>query len=189
MQRRSGAQHLADQGGAPAVASGHQRVARGRAHGRSGERIGEAPALFGETIEVWRAHQFGIRAVAAQAAPAEVIAENDDHVGSIRRRGELEQAEQKKGKSFHGAPWNAVLPRDLQGEFTGVCLLWQFRSVMTQVMIAAAELIDSLGEDDWSMESLAALADERDAMLENGSIRTMTYDQFLSGLKFSSEAA
>jgi hypothetical protein len=60
---------------------------------------------------------------------------------------------------------------------------------MTQVMIAAVELIDSLGEDDWSMESLAALADERDAMLENGSIRTMTDDQFLSGLKFSSEAA
>ncbi len=35
------------------------------------------------------------------------------------------------------------------------------------------------------MESLVTLADERDAMLESGTLHPMTYDQFLSGLKLS----
>ncbi len=47
----------------------------------------------------------------------------------------------------------------------------------------AVELIDSLGEEDWRDEALTALADEREAELENGSVRALSYEQFLSGLK------
>ncbi|MCB1206186.1 MAG: addiction module protein [Verrucomicrobiae bacterium] len=53
----------------------------------------------------------------------------------------------------------------------------------------AVELIDSLGDETWSDEALAALADERDAELESRSVDAMGYDQFVAGLRRPAEGA
>jgi len=47
----------------------------------------------------------------------------------------------------------------------------------------AVDLIDSLGEEAWSDEALASLAEERDAELEGGAIGALSYEEFLSGLR------
>lgn len=50
----------------------------------------------------------------------------------------------------------------------------------------AMELIDSLGEPDWSEDALAALADERENELERGEVKPMNYTEFLSGIQLPS---
>jgi hypothetical protein len=50
----------------------------------------------------------------------------------------------------------------------------------------AVELIDSLGDQTWSENELAALANERDEELENGSVKPMGYAEFLSGIQLPS---
>ncbi len=53
----------------------------------------------------------------------------------------------------------------------------------------AVELIDSLGDQAWTDEALARLAEGRDAEMESGSVRPLSYEQFLSGLKRPSGSA
>ncbi len=53
----------------------------------------------------------------------------------------------------------------------------------------AVELIDSLGDQAWTDEALARLAEERDAEMESGAVRPLSYEQFLSGLKRPSGSA
>lgn len=50
----------------------------------------------------------------------------------------------------------------------------------------AVELIDSLGGASWSENDLAVLADERDEELENGSVKPLSYTEFLSGIQLPS---
>lgn len=47
----------------------------------------------------------------------------------------------------------------------------------------AVELIDSLGDEAWTDEALAALADQRDAEIASGTVQALDYDQFLAGLR------
>jgi len=53
----------------------------------------------------------------------------------------------------------------------------------------AVELIDSLGEEDWSDEALSTLADQREAELDTGDVLPLSYEQFLSGLNRPSDSA
>ncbi len=47
----------------------------------------------------------------------------------------------------------------------------------------AVELIDSLGDEAWTDDTLSALAEDRDAELENGAVEALGYEEFLSGLR------
>jgi hypothetical protein len=51
----------------------------------------------------------------------------------------------------------------------------------TRAEIAVA-LIDSLGEQDWDDLTLAALAEERDAELESGAAKALSYEEFFEQL-------
>ncbi|MBX7211559.1 MAG: addiction module protein [Verrucomicrobiaceae bacterium] len=53
----------------------------------------------------------------------------------------------------------------------------------------AVNLIDSLslGEPAWEDDQLAALADERDAELESGAVKPLSYDEFIAGLRRPSQ--
>ena len=93
VQRREGAEHFMRQRGAPAVAPGQHRVARGRAHGTRRVRIREATTFLGESVEVGRLDQLAIGTVGPGAAVAKVIAEDHDDVG---RGGEERRAQGKK---------------------------------------------------------------------------------------------
>ena len=50
----------------------------------------------------------------------------------------------------------------------------------------AVELIDSLGGPAWSEDELASLADERDAELESGAVKPLSFDEFVSGIQLPS---
>src|SRR6185369_7043738 len=64
---------------APGVGSGEHGVSRGGAGGGVGVRVGEANAVCGECIDVWRVDVRG--SVAADVAISEIIGEDDDDVG------------------------------------------------------------------------------------------------------------
>ena len=53
----------------------------------------------------------------------------------------------------------------------------------------AVELIDSLGDEVWSDEALARLAEEREAEMESGAVLPLSYEEFLSGLNRPSGSA
>ena len=46
----------------------------------------------------------------------------------------------------------------------------------------AFALLDSLGEKAWEDGELVALAEERAAELENGTVKPLTYEEFFAGL-------
>jgi hypothetical protein len=50
----------------------------------------------------------------------------------------------------------------------------------------AVELIDSLGDQSWSEQELAALVEERDEELEKGTVKPLSYAEFLSGIQLPS---
>ena len=52
----------------------------------------------------------------------------------------------------------------------------------------AVELIDSLGDAPWSNEALADLAEDRDAELESGAAKAISYEEFRAGLCRPTEA-
>lgn len=51
----------------------------------------------------------------------------------------------------------------------------------------AVNLIDSLGEAAWEDDQLSVLADERDAELESGEVKPLSYDEFIAGLHHPSQ--
>ncbi len=51
----------------------------------------------------------------------------------------------------------------------------------------AVDLIDSLGETAWDEGELSALADERDAEMEGGAVKALSYDEFMAGLRRPSQ--
>ncbi len=51
----------------------------------------------------------------------------------------------------------------------------------------AVDLIDSLGDTAWDDDELSALADERDAELESGTVKALSYDEFVAGLCLPSQ--
>ena len=51
------------------------------------------------------------------------------------------------------------------------------------------ELIDSLGDEVWSDEALARLAEERETEMESGAVLPLSYEEFLSGLNRPSGSA
>ena len=52
----------------------------------------------------------------------------------------------------------------------------------------AVDLIDSLGEAAWDEGELSALADERDAEMEGGTVNALSYDEFMAGLRRPSQS-
>jgi Arc/MetJ-type ribon-helix-helix transcriptional regulator len=51
----------------------------------------------------------------------------------------------------------------------------------------AVELIDSLGETAWDDTELTALAEERDAELESGTVKALSHEEFMAGLRRPSQ--
>jgi len=47
----------------------------------------------------------------------------------------------------------------------------------------AVELLASLGDEAWSEDELAKLAEERDAELESGAVEALNHEQFIAGLR------
>jgi hypothetical protein len=87
------------------VAAGQERGARRRTDGVRGAEIGEAHALGGHAVEVGGADA---RAVAAEIAVAEIVAEDEDDVGGPRRggaeraRGDGSRRGAEKASARHG---------------------------------------------------------------------------------------
>jgi hypothetical protein len=52
----------------------------------------------------------------------------------------------------------------------------------------AVELIDSLGEEAWSEETLAMLVEDRDSELESGAEKAVSYEEFMAGLRRPADA-
>ena len=88
-------------GGVPGVEAGHQRAPRGGADVGAGVKAFEAHTLGGELVEVGRA-DFAL-AIRADMADAEVVGEDEDDVGLVRRGGEggLQQ-DQEEEEGAHG---------------------------------------------------------------------------------------
>lgn len=90
------------------VATGQQRVARGRAHGMRREGIRESQTIGGDGIDLRRLKD-GLRIVTARIAPAEIIGENENDVGTvgcsrfIPRNVKTDRSEEMKD-SMHPAP-------------------------------------------------------------------------------------
>ena len=53
----------------------------------------------------------------------------------------------------------------------------------------AIELIDSLGDEAWSKDELVKLAAARETELESGAVSALSYEEFLSGLRFPASGA
>ena len=47
----------------------------------------------------------------------------------------------------------------------------------------AVEIIDGLGDEAWTEDELGALAEDRDSELELGTVRAMSYDEFMAGIE------
>jgi hypothetical protein len=71
---------------APVVAAGQQGVAGGRADAAAGMTVGEAQALRGQPVDGRRRDLPARRVVALDVAVAEVIGQNDQHVGRCAHR-------------------------------------------------------------------------------------------------------
>ena len=83
VQGRECAEHFMRQRGAPAVATGEQRVAGGGADGGRRVAVGEAAAFGGEPVDRGGADQLRVRPVTAGAPVAVVIGEDDYDVGAV----------------------------------------------------------------------------------------------------------
>lgn len=53
----------------------------------------------------------------------------------------------------------------------------------------AVELIDSLGGEVWDDDDIVRELDARDAELESGEVKPLSYDEFLAGIKRPSAAS
>ena len=106
VQGRERAEHFMRQRGAPAVATGEQRIAGGRADGGRRIAVGETATFGGEPVDRGRADQLRVRAVAAGASVAVVIGEDDDDIGSFG--GDSRQREQHAEEGAHGVIWRKV---------------------------------------------------------------------------------
>ena len=79
-RRRIAVEHARLEPRAPRVAPGQQAVARGRANGRRGVRVGESHALAGQAIDAWR-RVFRLGVVAPRIAIAHVVSQDDNDIG------------------------------------------------------------------------------------------------------------
>ena len=69
----------------PRVLPGHQDAAGRRAHRRPGVEVGEANPLRGHPVQTRRPDD--LLPVGAEVSVPQVVGEDEDHVGTIRRRG------------------------------------------------------------------------------------------------------
>ena len=84
------------------IASSEQSGARGSAHRRGDEKIGEFSAFLRETIDVRRAN--GFRSKTTEVAIAHVIHKNHHHIRLRSGLGKCVESEKQRGKKefFHG---------------------------------------------------------------------------------------
>ena len=87
-------------------AARHDAVARRRAYRRSRVGIRESHAFAREVVEIRRRH-LRLRIVAADIAVAEIVGENEDDIGTLRRTGGMavkQQEQDEKVTRHHGWP-------------------------------------------------------------------------------------
>ena len=59
----------------------------------------------------------------------------------------------------------------------------------TERAALAMELIDSIGDEAWSEDELVKMAAARETELESGAVNALSYEEFLSGLRFPASGA